>query len=202
MNQPQSAHDEITSWKINIPESALVDLRARLARTRWPSRETVDDTTQGPPLERVRELIDYWFTTYDWRRCETMLNGFPQFRTELDGLGIHYLHVRSPHADALPMILTHGWPGSIVEFYKVIWPLTNPTQFGGNATDAFHVVIPSLPGFGFSDKPTSQGWNVVRIANAWDGLMKRLGYSRYIAQGGDWGAAIATRMAHEEFDGL
>src|ERR1700733_1522565 len=192
----------IAPFKINIPNAAIKDLKYRPRNARYPEKETVDDTSQGPQLRNFIELMDYWRSEYDWRRCERMLNGFPQFRTKLDGLGIHFIHVRSRHENALPMILTHGWPGSIVEFYKVIEPLVNPTAFGGDAKDAFHVVIPSLPGFGFSDKPTEPGWNVARIARAWDVLMKRLGYSRYIAQGGDWGAAVTTRLAEAKPEGL
>ena len=192
----------IAPFKINIPNAAIKDLKYRPRNARYPEKETVDDTSQGPQLRNFIELMDYWRSEYDWRRCERMLNGFPQFRTKLDGLGIHFIHVRSRHENALPMILTHGWPGSIVEFYKVTEPLVNPTAFGGNAKDAFHVVIPSLPGFGFSDTPTAPGWNVARIARAWDVLMERLGYSRYVAQGGDWGAVVTTRLAEAKPEGL
>jgi pimeloyl-ACP methyl ester carboxylesterase len=192
----------ITPWKIDIPGLALDDLSLRLRNARYPEKEMVDDTSQGPQLNQFRALIDYWKSDYDWRRCERMLNSLPQFRTELDGLGIHFLHVRSEHENALPMILTHGWPGSIVEFSKVIQPFIDPTAFGGDARDAFHVVVPSLPGFGFSDKPITPGWNVARIAMAWDTLMKRLGYGRYVAQGGDWGAAVTTHLAATKPDGL
>jgi pimeloyl-ACP methyl ester carboxylesterase len=192
----------ITPWKINIPNAAIDDLKQRLRNARYPEKETVDDTSQGPQLSNFMALMEYWHREYDWRRAERMLNSFPQFRTELDGLGIYFIHVRSQHENALPIILTHGWPGSIVEFYKVIEPLVNPTAFGGDARDAFHVVCPSLPGFGFSDRPTAPGWNVARIARAWDVLMKRLGYSRYVAQGGDWGAAVTTQLAQEKPEGL
>ena len=192
----------IAPFKINIPNAAIKDLKYRPRNARYPEKETVDDTSQGPQLRNFIELMDYWRSEYDWRRCERMLNGFPQFRTKLDGLGIHFIHVRSRHENALPMILTHGWPGSIVEFYKVTVPLVNPTAFGGNAKDAFHVVIPSLPGFGFSDKPTTPGWNVARIARAWDVLMERLGYSRYVAQGGDWGAVVTSWLAEAKPEGL
>jgi pimeloyl-ACP methyl ester carboxylesterase len=154
------------------------------------------------PLARARALIDYWRDNYDWRRCEKMLNGFGQFRTEIDGLGIHFLHVRSKHADALPLLMTHGWPGSVIEFHKVIGPLTDPTAYGGEARDAFHLVIPSLPGYGFSDKPTRHGWKVDRIADAWIALMRRLGYTRYAAQGGDWGSVITTTIAQKKPAGL
>ena len=192
----------ITPWNIKIPQAALDDLKHQLRNTRYPEKETIGDTSQGPQLGNFMALVDYWRSEYDWRRCERMLNGFPQFRTEIDGLGIHFIHLRSRHENALPMILTHGWPGSIVEFYKTIEPLVNPTVFGGDARDAFHVVIPSLPGFGFSDKPTAPGWNVDRIAMAWDVLMKRLGYNRYVGQGGDWGAVVTTRLAEAKPDGL
>jgi epoxide hydrolase len=192
----------ITPWKINIPDAALHDLKHRLGSARYPEKETVEDTSQGPQLGKFTSLMDYWRSKYDWRRCERMLNSFPQFRTELDGLGIHFIHVRSRHESALPMILTHGWPGSIVEFYKVIGPLVDPVAFGGDARDAFHVVIPSLPGFGFSDKPKVPGWNVACIARTWDALMKRLGYRRFVAQGGDWGAAVTTRLAEAKPEGL
>src|SRR5689334_20274752 len=175
MTQPEN----VTPFQIEVPEADLVDLRERLARTRWPDAETVDDWSQGVPLAYVRDLCDYWATKYDWRATEARLNRFPQFRTEVDGLDIHFLHVRSPHEDALPLVITHGWPGSIVEFHKVIEPLTDPTAHGGDAADAFHVVCPSLPGYGFSAKPSAPGWNTSRTAHAWAELMARLGYSRY-----------------------
>jgi hypothetical protein len=168
--------DEVAEFWLDVPEAALADLRGRLRSTRWPERETVDDGSQGVPLAYMRDLCAYWAERYDWRALEARLNALPQFRTEIDGLGIHFLHVRSPHADALPLILTHGWPGSIVEFLKVLGPLTDPTSHGGQAGDAFHVVCPSLPGYGFSDKPVSPGWGVQRIAAAWIELMTRLGY--------------------------
>ena len=185
---------EIAPFTLNIGEDALDDLRRRLDGARWPERETVDDWTQGSPLAKVRALCDHWRNGYDWRRCEARLNGLGQFKTTLDGLGIHFLHVRSPHANAMPLILTHGWPGSVLEFMKVIEPLTNPTAHGGSASDAFHVVAPSLPGYGFSDKPTGTGWGVPRIAAAWITLMERLGYTRWVAQGGDWGAGVTTAI--------
>ncbi|WP_199434606.1 epoxide hydrolase family protein [Qaidamihabitans albus] len=181
-------------FRIDVPGTELADLRERLARTRWPEAETVTDWSQGVPLGYLRELCSYWAGEYDWRAAEARINALPQFRTELDGLGIHFLHVRSPHAGALPLVLTHGWPGSIVEFLKVIGPLTDPTAHGGAAADAFHVVCPSLPGYGFSDKPARPGWNVERIAGAWIRLMARLGYERYGAQGGDWGTSITTAI--------
>jgi len=192
----------ITPFSYYAPQAALDDLKARLNRTRFPEREPMDDWSQGVPLARLRALVDYWRHDYDWRRCEATLNGFEQYRTEIDGLGIHFLHVRSSHADALPMVLTHGWPGSVVEFFKVIGPLTEPTAHGGEASNAFHLVVPSLPGFGFSDKPREVGWNSDRIARAWGELMQRLGYRRYVAQGGDWGADVTTKMAQQGAAGL
>lgn len=183
---------ELSPFRIDVPTEVLDDLHARLARTRWPEAECVDDWKQGMPLAYTRELAAYWADGYDWRSREAALNRFDQFITEIDGLDIHFIHQRSPHEDALPLIITHGWPGSIVEFHKVIEPLVNPTS--GRAQDAFHVVCPSLPGYGFSGKPTRTGWGVGRIAEAWETLMQRLGYDRYGAQGGDWGAAVTTQM--------
>ena len=185
---------DITPFKIDVAEDDLRDLRDRLQRTRWPDRETVDDWSQGIPLAFVQDLCQYWADGYDWRKSEARLNDFPQFRTEVDGLGIHFIHVRSPHDDALPVVITHGWPGSVVEFHKVIAPLTDPTAHGGKAEDAFHVVCPSLPGYGFSDKPSATGWGTERIADAWAALMARLGYDRYGAQGGDWGSMVTTNI--------
>jgi pimeloyl-ACP methyl ester carboxylesterase len=187
--------DAITPYRIEIPESALEDLKKRLANTRWPDRETPDDRSQGIELAYMQEVVRYWASDYDWRRCEARVNAFDQFKTTLDGLGIHFLHVRSPHEDALPLVMTHGWPGSIIEFMKVIEPLALPTAYGGEASDAFHVTCPSLPGFGFSDKPEVTGWSVERIARAWGDLMNRLGYNRYVAQGGDWGALVTAEIA-------
>ena len=187
----------IEPFHLSIPEPQLVDLRSRLHGTRWPERETVPDTGQGPPLQKIRALVDYWRDQYDWRRCEAVLNGLGQYRTTIDGLGIHFLHVRSPESDALPLILTHGWPGSVLEFQKMIGPLANPVVHGGDRRDAFHVVLPSLPGFGFSDKPTEPGWGIPRIADAWITLMARLGFDRWAAQGGDWGAAVTTTIGHK-----
>jgi epoxide hydrolase len=184
----------VTPFEIDIPEAALTDLRERLERIRWPERETVEDWSQGVPLGYLQELCAYWAREYDWRAAEARLNGLPQFRTSIDGLGIHFVHVRSPHPDALPLIITHGWPGSIVEYLKVIEPLTNPPD----PADAFHVVCPSLPGYGFSDRPASPGWDVVRTARAWIELMDRLGYRRYGAQGGDWGTSITTSMGQQD----
>jgi pimeloyl-ACP methyl ester carboxylesterase len=189
---------QVTPFRVDIPQEVLDDLRARLDGTRWPEAETVADWSQGVPLVYLRGLCRYWAEGYDWRATERRLNLLPQFRTEIDGLGIHLLHVRSPHPDAFPVVLTHGWPGSIVEFLKVIGPLTDPTAHGGEATDAFHVVIPSLPGYGFSDRPAQPGWGVERIAGAWARLMARLGYQRYGAQGGDWGTSVSTSIAQHD----
>ena len=182
----------IEAFRIEATAEQLDDLRRRLRSTRWPDRETVDDWSQGIPLGYVQDACAYWADKYDWREREKRLNRFPGFRTPIDGLGIHFLHVRSPHAEALPLVITHGWPGSVVEFHKVIEPLANPTAHGGDAADAFHVVCPSLPGYGFSDRPARSGWNVERTARAWAELMGRLGYSRWVAQGGDWGAIVTT----------
>lgn len=185
---------EILPFRIAVPDADLADLRRRLAATRWPEAECVSDWSQGVPLAYTRELARYWAQDYDWRARETALNGFTQFITEIDGLDIHFIHQRSPHPGALPLLMTHGWPGSVVEFHKVIGPLTDPTAHGGRPEDAFHVVCPSLPGYGFSGKPTSTGWGVPKIAETWDTLMRRLGYDRYGAQGGDWGAAVTTQI--------
>lgn len=184
----------IRPFRIDIPQAQLEDLRQRLAATRWPETECVDDWSQGVPLAYTRELAHYWATTYDWRARESALNDFDQYITEIDGLPIHFVHYRSAHADAFPLIITHGWPGSIVEFSKIIRPLADPTSYGGRPQDAFHVVAPSLPGYGFSGKPRRAGWSVEKIADAWETLMTRLGYRRYGAQGGDWGAAITTAI--------
>jgi pimeloyl-ACP methyl ester carboxylesterase len=180
--------------KIYFPESELAELRRRVRVTRWPDKETVPDQTQGTQLATVQRLARYWATKYDWRKCESTLNALPQFHTQIDGLDIHFIHVRSKHENAMPLILTHGWPGSIIEFLRVIRPLTDPTAYGASASDAFHVVIPSLPGYGFSGKPTRTGWDPNRIARAWIELMNRLGYAKYGAQGGDWGALIVDLM--------
>jgi pimeloyl-ACP methyl ester carboxylesterase len=188
----------IEPFSIAVGDDVLDDLRARLRNTRWPEAEPVGDWSQGMPLKWIRDICCYWADEYDWRRREAQLNRFPQFTTEIDGLSIHFLHVRSPHPQAMPLIITHGWPGSIVEFQKVIEPLTNPTAFGGDAADAFHMVCPSLPGFGFSAKPTTTGWGVDRIARAWASLMDRLGYARYGAQGGDWGSAVTTALGAQD----
>jgi epoxide hydrolase len=190
----------IEPFTIAVADHILDDLRSRLRNTRWPEAELVGDWSQGIPLAWIQDICRYWAEEYDWRRREALLNRFAQFTTEIDGLGIHFLHVRSPHPQAMPLIITHGWPGSIVEFSKVIEPLTDPTAFGGEAADAFHVVCPSLPGFGFSAKPQIAGWGVDRIARAWASLMDRLGYPRYGAQGGDWGSGITTAMGAQDSD--
>jgi pimeloyl-ACP methyl ester carboxylesterase len=184
----------IRPFHVNIPETALVDLRQRLAQTRLPDKETVTDYSQGVPLKTVQQLLRHWQTHYDWRKCEARINAVPNFITEIDGLDIHFIHARSKHENALPIIVTHGWPGSIVEQLKIIEPLTNPTAHGGTASDAFHVVIPSMPGYGFSGKPTGTGWGPGRIARAWTTLMRRLGYKQFVAQGGDWGATVTEQI--------
>jgi pimeloyl-ACP methyl ester carboxylesterase len=194
--------DAIRTFTVNFPETDIVDLRKRVKATKWPDRETVNDPSQGVQLATVQQLAHYWRTEYDWRKVEARLNALPQFITEIDGLDIHFIHVRSKHENALPMIVTHGWPGSIIEQLKIIDPLTNPTAHGGNASDAFDVVIPSLPGHGFSGKPTAPGWTPITIARAWATLMQRLGYTRYVAQGGDWGNAVSEVMALQQPPGL
>ena len=188
----------ISPFRIAVSDDVLEDLRTRLRRTRWPEAELVDDWSQGAPLQWIKDICQYWAETYDWRQREAQLNRFSQFTTEIDGLGIHFIHVRSKHPEARPLIITHGWPGSVVEFHKVIEPLTDPTAHGGSMADAFHVVCPSLPGFGFSAKPDTTGWGVDRIARAWAVLMERLGYSRYFAQGGDWGSAVTTAIRGQD----
>jgi pimeloyl-ACP methyl ester carboxylesterase len=187
--------DVVMPFRIQVSDAVLDDLRARLTQVRWPERETVDDWSQGVPLSYVQDLCRYWADGYDWPARQAYLNTFPQFRTDIDGLGVHFIHVRSPDPTALPLILTHGWPGSVVEFLKVIGPLTDPAAHGANPADAFHVVCPSLPGYGFSDKPVAPGWGVGRIADAWAALMARLGYERFGAQGGDWGASVTRHLA-------
>jgi epoxide hydrolase len=189
---------EITPFRIEVSEADLRDLRERLERARWPESETVEDWSQGVPLAYLKDLCAYWAEGYDWRATESRLNALPQFRTSIDGLGIHFLHIRSPHPDAVPLVMTHGWPGSIVEFLKVVGPLSNPTAHGGDAADAFHVVCPSLPGYGFSDKPAGPGWGIERIAAAWSVLMRRLGYERFGAQGSDWGTSVSTSIAQQD----
>ncbi|WP_406308872.1 epoxide hydrolase family protein [Streptomyces sp. NBC_00623] len=192
----------IRPFTFEFPEADLKDLRARIEATRWPERETVADQSQGTQLATVQKLARYWAKEYDWRKVEAKLNSYPQFITEIDGLDIHFIHVRSKHENAMPVIVTHGWPGSVVEQLKIIEPLTNPTAHGGDASDAFDVVIPSMPGYGFSGKPTEKGWSPERIARAWGELMKRLGYTKYVAQGGDWGAIVTDLMGAQEPEGL
>jgi hypothetical protein len=184
----------IRPFHVNVPEAELTELRRRINATRWPERELVNDISQGVQLATIQKLARYWATDYDWRKIEAKLKALPQFMTEIDGLDIHFIHVRSKHEDALPLIVTHGWPGSIIEQMKIIDPLTNPTAHGASASDAFHLVIPSMPGYGFSGKPTTTGWDPVRIARAWTVLMKRLGYTRFVAQGGDWGGVVVDQM--------
>jgi pimeloyl-ACP methyl ester carboxylesterase len=207
MSIPESKQTTMTSpevrpFRVSVPEEDLVELRQRVAATRWPDRETVSDRSQGVELEKFRELVGYWGTDYDWRKAEAKLNALPQFMTEIDGLDIHFLHVRSPHPNALPLLMTHGWPGSVFELLKVIDPLTDPTAHGGRAGDAFDLVLPSMPGYGFSARPQDPGWGPARIGRAWDELMRRLGYQRYVSQGGDWGAVISDVMAAQAPAGL
>jgi len=190
--------DEITEFLIEIPDDDLADLRRRLRDTRWPGREPVTDWSQGVPLSYLQELCRYWARDYDWRATEACLNRLPQYRTEIDGLAIHFIHARSRHRHAMPLIITHGWPGSVIEFLKVVGPLTDPVAHGGDAADAFHVICPSLPGYGFSGQPGQPGWGIERIAAAWAVLMRRLGYDRYGAQGSDWGTSISTRLAQQD----
>jgi pimeloyl-ACP methyl ester carboxylesterase len=192
----------IRSFRVNVPDEQLADLRRRIAATRWPDRETVNNESQGVQLAKLQELVRYWGTDYDWRRCEARLNALPQFMTTIDDVDIHFIHVRSSDPNALPIIVTHGWPGSVIEQLKIIDPLVNPAAHGASASDAFHVVVPSLPGYGFSGRPTGTGWDPDRIARTWAELMKRLGYSRYVAQGGDWGAPISSAMARQGPAGL
>jgi pimeloyl-ACP methyl ester carboxylesterase len=195
-------HPSVRPFHIEISDEALDELRRRIAATRWPDKETVSDRSQGAQLAKLRPLVEYWGSDYDWRKVETSLNALPQLITEIDGPDIQFAHIRSPHDDALPLLVTHGWPGSIVELLKVIDPLTNPTAHLGHAEDAFHLVLPTLPGYGFSGKPTSPGWNPAQIANAFHELMLRLGYAQYVSQGGDWGAIISEVHAVQAPDGL
>ncbi len=201
MSQTSADQNAIRPFRVSVAEADLADLRRRIHATRWPDRETATDASQGVQSATLRKLARYW-TEYDWRQCEARLNALPQFMTEIDGLDIHFIHVRSKHENALPLIVTHGWLGSIIEQLKIIDPLTNPTAHGASAADAFHLVIPSLPGHGFSAKPTTTGWDPIRIASAWIVLMKRLGYARYVAQGGDWGNAVTEQMALQKPPGL
>jgi pimeloyl-ACP methyl ester carboxylesterase len=198
----QHSEDAVRPFHVNFPETELTELRRRVNATRWPDKETVTDTSQGVQLATTQALARYWGTDYDWRKCEARLKDLPQFITEIDGLDIHFIHVRSKQPNALPLIITHGWPGSIIEQLKVIEPLTNPTAHGGSASDAFDVVIPSLPGYGFSGKPTTTGWDPERTARAWNVLMKRLGYTKYVAQGGDWGNCVTELLALQAPPGL
>jgi pimeloyl-ACP methyl ester carboxylesterase len=193
----QTGNDAIRRFRVDVPEAELTELRRRINATRWPERATSSDDSQGVPLETMQDLVRYWGTDYDWRKCEGKLNALPNFITEIDGLDIHFIHVRSEHEDALPLIVTHGWPGSVIEQLKIIEPLTNPTAHGASGADAFHLVIPSLPGYGFSGKPTTTGWDPMRIARVWVVLMKRLGYTQFVAQGGDWGAAVTQAMGEQ-----
>jgi pimeloyl-ACP methyl ester carboxylesterase len=192
----------VRPFKIETSEADLEDLKARVLATRWPEKETVDDLSQGTPLATVQALAEYWATEYDWRKCEALINSYPGFLTEIDGLDVHFLHIRSPHEDAMPLLVCHGWPGSIVEQLKIIEPLTNPTAHGGQASDAYHVVIPSMPGYGYSGKPSATGWGPEHIASAWAELMERLGYDRYVATGGDWGGQIVDLMGAQAPAGL
>lgn len=201
-SQVMAASDEIRPFTVNIPDEQLAEMRQRIAETRWPEKETVQDSSQGVPLAAMRKLADYWAKDYDWRKGEAKLNAYPQFVTEIDGLDIHFIHVRSKHKNALPLVINHGWPGSVFEQLKIIDPLVNPTGYGGKASDAFDVVIPSMPGYGFSEKPASTGWGPERMARAWHELMQRLGYKRYVAQGGDWGAFVVDQMGLQKPKGL
>jgi pimeloyl-ACP methyl ester carboxylesterase len=197
-----AVESSVRPFHINIPEEAVVDLRRRINATKWPERENVPDSSQGVQLATIQKLARYWGKEYDWRKCEAKLKALPHFVTEIDGLDIHFVHIRSKHENAMPLIVTHGWPGSFIEQLKIVEPLTNPTEHGATAADAFHLVIPSLPGYGFSGKPTKPGWNPPSIARAWGMLMQRLGYTRYVAQGGDWGNAVTENMALQEPPGL
>jgi pimeloyl-ACP methyl ester carboxylesterase len=202
MSSPVGEGVAVRPFRIDVPEEDLADLRRRILATRWPSKELVKDRSQGVQLEALQELARYWATEYDWRRCETRLNALPQFMTEIDGVDIHFIHVKSAHEDALPLIMTHGWPGSVVELLESVGPLTDPTAHGGRAEDAFDLVLPSLPGYGFSGEPTELGWDVGRVGQAWAELMRRLGYSRYVAQGGDVGAGVSDAMGRQAPEGL
>jgi pimeloyl-ACP methyl ester carboxylesterase len=197
-----SSGPEIRTFRVEMPDEAIADLRRRITAARLPSKELVADRSQGVQLATIQELARYWAAEYDWRACEARLNALPQFMTEIDGVEIHFIHVKSPHAGALPLIMTHGWPGSVIELLETVGPLTDPTADGGQAEDAFHLVLPSLPGYGFSSEPTELGWNVGRVARAWAELMHRLGYTRYVAQGGDVGAAVTDRMGRQAPEGL
>lgn len=196
------ASDQIRHFHINVPQAAVADLRQRIATTRWPEKETVKDQTQGVQLEKIQKLVKYWGTDYNWRKAEAKLNALPQFVTTIDGLDIQFVHIKSRHKNAMPLIITHGWPGSIFELLKIVGPLTDPTAYGGREEDAFDLVLPSMPGYGFSGKPQGTGWDADHIATAWDVLMKRLGYKHYVSQGGDWGSVVADKMARQKPEGL
>ena len=202
MSSTVETASDISPFQVDIPDEALEDLRRRIAATRWPSKELVPDRSQGVQLATLQELAHYWATDYDWRKAEAKLNALPQFTTEIDGVNIHFIHVQSPHAHALPLIMTHGWPGSVVELLETVGPLTDPTAHGGEAADAFHLVLPSLPGYGFSGEPTDVGWELSRTARAWAELMLRLGYTRYVAQGGDVGAGVTDALGRQAPEGL
>jgi pimeloyl-ACP methyl ester carboxylesterase len=202
MTSPVGEEAAVRPFHVDVPEEDLVDLRRRIEATLWPSKELVEDRSQGVQLATMQELARYWTTDYDWRKAEAKLNALPQFKTEIDGVDVHFIHVRSPHENALPLIMTHGWPGSVIELLETIGPLTDPTAHGGQAEDAFHLVLPSLPGYGFSGEPADLGWNVGRVAGAWAELMRRLGYTRYVAQGGDVGAAVTDAMGRQAPEGL
>jgi pimeloyl-ACP methyl ester carboxylesterase len=197
-----ASETEIRPFRVDMPEEAIADLRRRIAATRWPSKELVDDRSQGVQLATIQQLARYWAADYDWRACEASLNALPMFKTDIDGLDIHFIHVKSRHENALPLIITHGWPGSVIELLGVVGPLTDPTGHGGSAEDAFDLVLPSIPGYGFSAEPTELGWNPGRVAQAWAELMGRLGYTRYVAQGGDQGAAVTDAMGRQAPEGL
>src|SRR5712671_6873029 len=203
-DSPMGTTDDnaIRPFRVNVPEEALVDLRRRIAATRWPDRETVNDRSQGIQLAEFQLLVRYWGTDYDWRKAEAKLHALPQFMTTIDDVDIHFIHVRSRHPNAMPLIMTHGWPGSVIELLKTVGPLTDPTAYGARAEDAFDLVMPSMPGYGFSGKPKGTGWDPDHIARAWAELMKRVGYTRYVAQGGDWGAPISSAMARQAPAGL
>ena len=196
------ADTAIRPFRVNLPEADLVDLRRRIAATRWPTNELVEDRSQGVQLATLRALAEYWTTEHDWRACEAKLNALPQFKTEIDGVDIHFIHVKSRHEDALPLIMTHGWPGSVIELLDTVGPLTDPTEHGGRAEDAFDLVLPSVPGYGFSDEPAEAGWDLFRTARAWAELMRRLGYTSYVAQGGDVGAGVTDAMSRQAPEGL
>src|SRR5579863_10513942 len=197
-----SSQTDIRPFQAEMPDEAIADLRQRIAATRWPTRELVADRSQGVQLATLQELARYWAAEYDWRRCEARLNALPQFKTEIDGEDVHFIHVKSPHPDALPLIMTHGWPGSVIELLEIVGPLTDPTAHGGRAEDAFDLVLPSIPGYGFSGEPMELGWYAGRVAEAWPKLMQRLGYARYVAQGGDVGAAVTDAMGRQAPEGL